>query len=64
MKYDDLKSKNGNYEIVVIKTLYNPTNNMREYTLLPPKTKGSVRFIDISKELYSMLGSCLRSKKQ
>lgn len=63
LKYDDLKSQNGKYEIVVTKTLYNPTNNMREYRLLPPKTKGSIRSIDISKELYDLITSLITKQK-
>lgn len=33
--------------IRVTKTIYNPDNNMRKYTLTPPKTKAAIRSFDI-----------------
>ncbi|KFN01621.1 tyrosine-type recombinase/integrase [Bacillus clarus] len=39
----------------VIKTYYNPTNNKLKYTLLTPKTEGSIRTITIDPLLVAML---------
>ncbi|HDR7790940.1 site-specific integrase [Bacillus mobilis] len=39
----------------VIKTYYNPTNNKLKYTLLTPKTEGSIRTITIDPLLVNML---------
>ncbi|MFF2754796.1 tyrosine-type recombinase/integrase [Psychrobacillus sp. NPDC058041] len=39
----------------VTKTYYNPTNNKSEYTLLTPKTKGSIRTIIIDDVVISLL---------
>ncbi|AJS59981.1 hypothetical protein [Paenibacillus sp. IHBB 10380] len=35
------------HRISITKTYYNPTNNIKEYTLLTPNTKKSIRFIEI-----------------
>jgi integrase len=35
------------HTISITKTYYNPTNNTKKYQLLPPKTKGSIRTIDM-----------------
>jgi hypothetical protein len=37
-------------QLRITKTLYNPDNNMIKYELTPPKTKGSIRTIDIDEE--------------
>ena len=45
-----LKWKDVDFEkhtISITKTCYNPTNNIRKYELLPPKTKTSRRVIDV-----------------
>nr|WP_255288844.1 site-specific integrase [Bacillus cereus] len=39
----------------IIKTYYNPTNNKLKYTLLTPKTEGSIRTITIDPLLVAML---------
>ncbi|KAA0941635.1 site-specific integrase [Sporosarcina sp. ANT_H38] len=39
----------------VTKTYYNPKNNKKEYTLLSPKTKGSIRTIIIDDLIISLL---------
>jgi integrase len=39
----------------VTKTLYNPNNNIQEYTLLTPKTRLSTRTIDIDDMVVNML---------
>ncbi|MEK3945019.1 MULTISPECIES: tyrosine-type recombinase/integrase [unclassified Paenibacillus] len=53
LKWSDL-NKDTN-EIRVTKTLYNPHNNMLDYRLTPPKTKGSVRTIDLDPSIIDML---------
>jgi integrase len=37
----------GEQTISITKTYYNPNNNTKEYQLLPPKTKGSIRTIEM-----------------
>lgn len=41
--------------ISITKTYYNPKNNIKDYTLLPPKTKKSKRVIAIDKDLIAIL---------
>ena len=36
-----------NHTISITKTYYNPTNNIKKYELLPPKTKSSIRTIEV-----------------
>ncbi len=39
----------------ITKTYYNPTNNTKKYQLLPPKTNGSIRKIDVESEVIKAL---------
>ncbi|MFF2290331.1 site-specific integrase [Peribacillus butanolivorans] len=41
--------------INITKTYYSPKNNTKDYKLLPPKTKGSIRKIDVEDEVISAL---------
>lgn len=41
--------------ISITKTYYNPTNNTKKYELLPPKTKGSIRKIEVESEVINVL---------
>ncbi|CDX02173.1 Integrase [Desulfitobacterium hafniense] len=41
--------------ISITKTYYNPTNSIRDYTLLPPKTKKSRRIIDVESSVLDEL---------
>lgn len=41
--------------IRVTKTLYNEKNNMREFELTPPKTKGSIREFEVDEIIMKML---------
>jgi len=53
-----LKWADINFEehtISITKTLYNPTNNTLKYSLLTPKTKSSVRMIEIDNVLSEIL---------
>lgn len=53
-----LKWTDINYEtnqIRITKTLYNENNNMRQYKLVPPKTKGSIRTVDIDESVMNLL---------
>ncbi|GIO84598.1 site-specific integrase [Paenibacillus faecis] len=42
-------------QIRITKTLYNENNNMVEYKLVPPKTKGSIRSVDIDESVMKLL---------
>lgn len=42
-------------QIRITKTLYNENNNMRLYELVTPKTKGSIRTIDIDENVMRLL---------
>jgi integrase len=53
LKWTDFNEKQATIRIT--KTIYNPTNNFEKYQLLTPKTKGSVRTIDIDETLVTML---------
>ncbi|CAN7579138.1 tyrosine-type recombinase/integrase [Rossellomorea sp. LjRoot5] len=44
-----------NHTLRVIKTYYNPTNNKLKYTLLTPKTTGSIRTITLDPILIQLL---------
>ncbi|MBP0726782.1 site-specific integrase [Bacillus sp. RG28] len=44
-----------NNTLSVTKTLYNPNNNSRKYTLLTPKTQGSIRTIKIDETVIKEL---------
>ncbi|WII36861.1 tyrosine-type recombinase/integrase [Paenibacillus thiaminolyticus] len=53
LKWDDIYFDLN--EIKITKTLYNPDNNMKKYSLLTPKTTTSVRRIKIDQFLADML---------
>ncbi|MED5101118.1 tyrosine-type recombinase/integrase [Niallia sp. FSL W8-0177] len=53
-----LKWKDIDFEehtINITKTYYNPKNNTKNFQLLPPKTKGSIRKIDVEEEVINTL---------
>lgn len=53
-----LKWKDIDFEehtINITKTYYNPKNNTKNYELLPPKTEGSIRKIDVEEEVVATL---------
>ncbi|KQL17647.1 tyrosine-type recombinase/integrase [Cytobacillus solani] len=53
-----LKWKDIDFEehtINITKTYYNPKNNTKNYELLPPKTEGSIRKIDVEEEVIATL---------
>ncbi|OAB48506.1 site-specific integrase [Paenibacillus antarcticus] len=50
--------------ISITKTLYNPTNNTLKYTLLTPKTKSSVRTIEIDNVLCEVLNNHRVAQKE
>lgn len=55
-----LKWPNINFKTTMVritKTLYNPNNNMMEYELTPPKTKGSIRSFNMDEFIIDMLQS-------
>jgi integrase len=53
LKWSDIDI--NNHTLRVIKTYYNPTNNKSKYTLLTPKTKGSIRTITLDPLLIKLL---------
>ncbi|WP_096201933.1 tyrosine-type recombinase/integrase [Bacillus sp. FJAT-45350] len=55
LKWTDLNFNTN--EIRITKTLYNENNNMKTYELTPPKTEGSIRTIEIEKEIIDLLHS-------
>lgn len=62
-----LKWKDINFEehiISITKTYYNPTNNTKKYTLLPPKTAGSIRKIEVEEEVIKVLRSHMINQKE
>jgi integrase len=59
LKETDLNFKD--HKIRITKTIYNPNNNMREYELTPPKTKGSKREFIVESEIMTMLKARIRN---
>ncbi|MBD8026464.1 site-specific integrase [Ureibacillus sp. Re31] len=55
LKWSDIDFRNNTIRIT--KTLYNEDNNMRKYVLTPPKTEGSIRTIEVAKEIMDLLKS-------
>ncbi|WP_138756452.1 tyrosine-type recombinase/integrase [Paenibacillus sinopodophylli] len=53
LKWTDLNFETN--ELRITKTLYNPDNNMTEYKLTPPKTKASIRTIEIDAKVMHLL---------
>lgn len=53
LKWTDFDEERG--ALRVTKTLYNPSNNIKKYQLLTPKTTGSIRTIRIDERLIKML---------
>lgn len=53
LKWKDIDFKEQT--ISISKTLYNPTSNVKNYTLLTPKTKTSKRIIDVDKIVLNEL---------
>ncbi|NQW98335.1 site-specific integrase [Bacillus stratosphericus] len=53
LKWTDFDEERGSLRVT--KTLYNPSNNIKEYQLLTPKTTGSIRTIRIDEKLIRML---------
>jgi integrase len=53
LKWTDFEQEKGSLRVT--KTLYNPSNNIKKYELLPPKTSGSIRTIRIDEKLVKML---------
>lgn len=53
LKWKDIDFEEGTMKIT--KTYYNPTNNLKKYQLLPPKTKTARRTIDINPSVLTAL---------
>ncbi|MGG3281787.1 site-specific integrase [Paenibacillus solani] len=53
LKWTDIYFESN--QIRITKTLYNENNNMKEYVLVTPKTKGSIRTVDIDESVMNLL---------
>jgi integrase len=53
LKWTDVNFETN--EISITKTLYTPTNSMKNYKLTPPKTKAAIREIDVDYSVMSLL---------
>lgn len=62
LKWSDVDLENGT--ISITKTLYNPTNNIKKFSITPPKTNGSIRVIDIEPEVVELLKKHQLTQKQ
>ncbi|MEK4067583.1 site-specific integrase [Peribacillus sp. FSL R5-0717] len=62
LKWTDFDDERGS--VRVTKTLYNPSNNIKKYELLPPKTSGSIRTIRIDERLVKMLKRHATNQKE
>lgn len=62
LKWSDIDF--GESTISISKTYYNPTNNRKEYKLLPPKTPSAVRLIDIDDTVINELNKHKVAQKQ
>lgn len=62
LKWTDIDDENQTIRIT--KTYYNPKNNIRNFTLLPPKTKSSKRVIDVEPIVLDALEQLRTSQKE
>ncbi|WP_224930709.1 tyrosine-type recombinase/integrase [Bacillus safensis] len=63
LKWSDINFETN--EIRITKTIYTENNNMKEYELVPPKTAGSVRTIEVEDQIMDMLKEYkIRQKKR
>jgi len=53
LKWSDINFETN--EIRITKTMYNPNCNMRKYLLTTPKTKGSIRTVDVDETVIELL---------
>jgi integrase len=53
LKWSDIDFEN--HIVSITKTYYNPSNNLRVYELLPPKTKTAIRQVDTSAKVMNEL---------
>lgn len=53
LKWTDIYFESN--QVRITKTLYNENNNMKEYELVTPKTKGSIRSVDIDESVMNLL---------
>ncbi|RKD22588.1 integrase [Ammoniphilus oxalaticus] len=60
LKWSDVDFEKNTIRIT--KTIYNESNNMREYELTPPKTEGSIRQIELEEEIMQLLKSHRRRR--
>ncbi|WP_163183305.1 tyrosine-type recombinase/integrase [Neobacillus sedimentimangrovi] len=53
LKWKDIDFEEGT--ISITKTTYNPSNNIKKYQLVPPKTKTAIRKIDVDPSVIAIL---------
>ncbi|SFJ43731.1 Site-specific recombinase XerD [Paenibacillus sp. UNC496MF] len=51
-------------EVRITKTLYNPDNNAKKYELTPPKTKGSIRSIQLDPSISALMREHIKKLKK
>ncbi len=61
---DIIKNNDGSHSLSITKTYYNPTNNIKSYQLVPPKTLSSRRIIDIDNLVVNSLNSIIERNKE
>lgn len=62
LKESDIDYKTN--EINVTKTYYNPTNNMKDFKLLTPKTKGSIRKFELDPFVVGLIKEHVKQQKE
>ncbi|MCA1183431.1 tyrosine-type recombinase/integrase [Bacillus licheniformis] len=62
LKWSDINFETN--EIRITKTIYSEKNNMRDYELIPPKTAGSIRTIEMEDQIIDMLKDHQRRQKK
>lgn len=64
LKANDLQCKNNTYFLNITKTYYNPKNNIKNFELVTPKTKSSIRKVDIDDLVVHALKEIMELNKQ
>ena len=62
LKHSDVDMKTN--EISISKTYYNPNNNKKEYTILTPKNRGSVRKIELDPFVIQLIREMIKQQKE
>ncbi|MBO7747387.1 site-specific integrase [Paenibacillus sp. MWE-103] len=51
-------------KVRITKTLYNPDNNAKQYELTPPKTKRSIRTVDLDPSIMNMIKERIKRQRK